>query len=302
MTKMGLSIIIVSYNTVGLLENCLKSVFRATPPRDGIEVIVVDNASSDGSVAMVEKTFPSVKIIANKKNLGFAKANNLGTAVASGKFLLFLNSDTVLNRFSLVKPIKYLKNHPSVGAITIKLYLKNGSLDKDNHRGFPTPWASICYLSGLSKLFSGVPFFNQYHLGHLGYDHIHTIPVTAGSYLMMDTKLFNEIGRWDESYFFYGEDIDLCYRIHLAGKKIIYYPKTSALHLKGASSGLRNETRDLACPPRQNRIKIARESVRAMEIFYKKFYAKKYPSWLTGLVICGIKIRGSLRVIKHSLT
>ena len=296
-----LSIIIVSFNTRGLLIDCLNSIYNCATPPNGYEVIVVDNASSDDSVASVEKQFPSVKIIVNKDNLGFAKANNLGAAIASGRFLLFLNSDTVLNRYSLVKPVKYLKNHPSVGALTIKLFLKNGNIDRDNHRGFPTPIASINHFLGLAKLFPKSTFFNQYHLGNSGYNHIHSIPVTAGSFLMMPTAIFKNLGGWDEAYFFYGEDIDLCFRIVAAGHKIIYYPKVSAIHLKGASSGLRSETKNLTKPSKQNRLRVAKASVEAMEIFYKKVYSQRYPLWLTNIVLLAIKIRGQLRLFKHQL-
>ena len=119
---------------------------------------------------------------------------------------------------------------------------------------------------------------------------------------MMSSKLFDEIGRWDEAYYFYGEDIDLCYRIGEAGYKIIYYPKVSTLHLKGASSGLRKETAGLARPDRATRIRVAKASVEAMKIFYRKFYAKKYPFLVTRLVLLGVTLKGYLRVLKHKLT
>lgn len=302
MAKPELSIIIVNYNTSALLKDCLTSIYKGMLPPNGVEVIVVDNASHDDSVNMIEKNFRQVKIISNKENLGFAKANNLGVAATQCPYVLFLNSDTVLNRLSLVKPLKYLKNHPSVGALTIKLYLKNGEIDIDNHRGYPTPWASLSHFSGLAKIFPKSSLFNYYHLGHESYDRIHSIPVAAGSYLMMPTKLFRQIGGWDEAYFFYGEDIDLCYRINQAGYKIVYYPKTSALHLKGASSGLRKETKGLAKPPKETRVRVAKASVEAMEIFYKKFYSQKYPQLLTWFVLLAIRGRGMIRVIKHQLS
>lgn len=302
MKKLDLSIVIVSFNTKTLLKNCLNSIYKADAPVNGFEVVVVDNASIDGSVEMVGADFKQVKLIENSDNLGFAKANNVGVRECSGRFVLFLNSDTVINRFSLTKPCKYLKNHPSVGAVTIKLLLKNGEIDQDNHRGYPTPWASLTFFSGLAKIFPRSGLFNQYHLGDKSYDHVHAIPVAAGSYLMMPTSLFRKLGGWDEAYFFYGEDIDLCYRINQAGFKIIYYPKTSTLHLKGASSGLRKETKGIARPPKATRIKVAKSSVAAMEIFYKKFYANKYPKSLTWFVLMAIRTRGLIRVIKHYLT
>lgn len=297
-----LSIIIVNYNTKDLLENCLKSVFKAAAPKNGIEVILVDNNSSDGSPDMVARNFKEVKIIRNKSNTGFARANNTGYEVAAGKYLLFLNSDTVVKKYSFVKPLKFLKNHPSVGAITIKLVTADGTLDLDNHRGFPTPWSSFCHFFGLSKLFPHSTVFNPYYLGLKKLNKVHTIPVAAGSFIMMSSKLFNDIGRWDEAYYFYGEDIDLCFRINQAGKKIIYYPLVSTLHLKGATSGLRKETSSMVKTDRQNRIKVAKASVEAMKIFYKKFYAKKYPVVVTWLVLFAVTIKGWLRVLKQQLS
>lgn len=302
MNKLDLSIIIVNYNTKDLLEDCLVSVFKAVTPKNGLEVIVVDNNSSDGSQEMVSRKFKEIKLIRNESNLGFAKANNIGFGVARGKYLLFLNTDTVIKRYSLVKPLKFLKNHNKVGAVTIKLITGDGTLDLDNHRGFPTPWASFCHFSGLSALFPHSTFFNSYHLGLAKLNRIHSIPVAAGSFLLMSAKLFDEVGRWDEAYYFYGEDIDLCYRIGQAGYKIIYYPKVSTLHLKGASSGLRKETAGVARPDRETRIRVAKASVEAMKIFYRKFYTKKYPFFVTWLVLFAVTLRGYLRVLKYQLT
>ncbi len=297
-----LAVIIVNYNTVELLDNCLKSVFKAASPKGGMEVIVVDNDSKDGSPEMVKEKYKQVKLIESKENLGFAKGNNVGVEIASSKYLLFLNSDTIVSRYAFVKPLKYLTNHPKVGAITIKLILKDGNLDMDNNRGYPTPWTAFCLFSGLSKIFPNSTFFNNYHLGQKKLDKIHAVPVAAGSYLMMPTKLFNNIGKWDETYFFYGEDIDLCYRINEAGYKIIYYPNVSTIHLRGASSGLRKESKSIAKPPKETRIKVAKSSVSAMKIFYKKFYSTRYPKIITWLVLSGISLKGYFRVLKHKLS
>lgn len=302
MNQPDLSIIIVSYNTKDLLSDCLRSIYAATTVRNGLEVIVVDNASLDGSPKMVATDFKNVKLVRNRENYGFARGNNIGRQASRGKYLLFLNSDTVIKKYSLVKPLKYLKNHPRVGAITIRLVTADGTVDIDNHRGLPTPWASFCHFFGLSFLFPHSPLFNSYHLGLAKLNRVHAIPVAAGSYLMMSAKLFDQIGRWDEAYYFYGEDIDLCYRIGTAGYKIIYYPKVSALHLKGASSGLRKETALLAKPDKETRLKVARASSAAMKIFYRKFYANIYPKPVTWLVLFGVTVRGWLRLLKHYLS
>ncbi|HBC44617.1 MAG: Glycosyltransferase/rhamnosyltransferase [Candidatus Collierbacteria bacterium GW2011_GWB1_45_35] len=303
--KFDLAVIIVNYNTKELLEDCLNSVFKADSPKDGLQVIVVDNGSKDGSVEFLrkfEKSHPHLIFIGSSVNLGFAKGNNVGVDATDAKHLLFLNSDTVVRRYALVKPLKYLKAHPKVGAVTIRLYLKDGGIDYDNHRGFPTPWTAITKFSGLAGLFPQSTFFNSYHLGFKKLDKIHQIPVAAGSYMMMPTKLFRQIGMWDETYFFYGEDIDLCYRINSAGYKIIYYPKVSTLHLRGASSGLRKENAKGASSGKENRIKVAKSSTDAWKIFYKKFYKNKYPFFVTATVLAGMSLIGNLRVLKHKLT
>jgi GT2 family glycosyltransferase len=296
-----LAIIIINYNTRQLLDDCLNSVFKATEPKGGIEVIVVDNASSDDSMSMVAKKYPQVKVIKNKKNTGFAYANNQGVEISNSKYLLFLNSDTVIKRFSLVKPLKYLKTHQKVGALTIKLFLKDGSVDMDNHRGHPTPWTAITKFSGLSDLFPNSLFFNNYHLGRKNLNKIHQVPVAAGSYMMMPDSLFRKIGMWDDNYFFYGEDIDLCYRINQAGYKIIYYPKVTTLHLRGASSGLRKENSQSASSDKANRLRVAKASIDAWKKFYKKFYTNQYPKIVTFAVISGISIFGYFRLLKHKL-
>jgi GT2 family glycosyltransferase len=296
-----LSIVIVNYNTKQLLDDCLQSLAEADVPPGGREIIVVDNASSDGSQAMVTEKYPDVTLIASEENLGFSAGNNRGTAVAQGRYFLFLNSDTRVSRESLVQPLDYLQAHPEVGAITVNLIYPSGQRDPDNHRGFPTPWASLCHFSGLGRLFPNNPHFNQYFQAYRDFSQTHEIEVIAGSFMMMPADLFHQLGGWDESYFFYGEDIDFCYRIQEADYKIIYYPHVVVLHFKGASSGLRKESAHIAKPPKETRIRVAKESVRAMKLFYQKFYQQKYPRLVTALVLTGIQLRGWFRVLKHQL-
>ncbi len=299
---MELSVIVVSYNTRQLLDDCLASLYAAVPPTGGMEVIVVDNASADGSVGMVAEKYPLATVIACDANLGFSAANNRGSAVAGGDYLLFLNSDTVVGENALIAPLTYLKSRPQVGALTVRLVYPNGERDPDNHRGFPTPWNALCHFTGLSRLFPRSPRFNGYFRSYEDFSEIHAVPVIAGSYMLMPRSLHRQLGGWDETYFFYGEDIDYCYRIHEAGYEIIYFPLVEVLHYKGASSGLRKESADIARPPKETRVRVARESVRAMQLFYRKFYSDKYPRLVTALVLAGIRLRGRLRIVKHQLT
>jgi GT2 family glycosyltransferase len=250
---------------------------------------------------MVREKYPAVRLIAGDENRGFSAANNLGARQANGRVLLFLNSDTVVSKEALVQPLDYLDAHPNTGAITVRLVYPDGQRDPDNHRGFPTPWNALCHFSGLGRLFPASPRFNGYFQSYADFDQTHAVPVIAGSFMMMPRAVFDELGGWDETYFFYGEDIDFCYRIHQAGYEIIYYPHVEVLHYKGASSGLRKESVAIAQPPKETRVRVARESVRAMELFYEKFYSDKYPPLLTGIVLAGIRARGRLRILKHQL-
>ena len=267
----------------------------------GMEVIVVDNASGDGSPEMVGERFPTVKLLAIEENLGFATANNRGAAQANGRYLLFLNSDTVVDHDALVKPLAYMEDHPAAGALTVHLYYPTGERDPDNHRGFPTPWNALCHFTGLSRLFPNSPRMNGYFMSYLDFSAVHEVDVIAGSYMLMSKAVFEALEGWDETYFFYGEDIDFCYRIREAGYQIIYYPEVDVLHYKGASSGLRKESADISRPPKETRVKVARESVRAMQVFYRKFYSDKYPKVVTSFVLAGIQVRGWLRIWKHQL-
>ncbi|GAB4265257.1 MAG: hypothetical protein Kow0080_05250 [Candidatus Promineifilaceae bacterium] len=302
MKSVDLSIIIVNYNTRQLLDDCLASIDAAEVSPGGLEVIVVDNASRDGSQQMVREKYPRVVLVENEENLGFAAANNRGVAVANGRYVLFLNSDTRIDPDALVKPLAYMEANTDVGALTVKLIYPNGQRDPDNHRGFPTPWNAFCHFSGLNRLFPQTPQFNGYFQSYANFDETHTVDVIAGSYMLMPMALCRELAGWDETYFFYGEDIDFCYRIRQAGFKIVYFPHVRVLHYKGASSGLRKESADIARPPKETRVKVARESVRAMKVFYRKFYRDQYPWLVTAVVLAGIQVRGWFRIVKHQLT
>jgi len=298
---LDLSVIIVNYNTRALLDDCLASLLAAQQPPGGLEIIVADNASADGSTAMVAAKYPTVRLLALPENLGFSAANNRGAALAHGRFLLFLNSDTRIDPDALVEPLHYLTAYPAVGALTVRLVYPDGRRDPDNHRGFPTPWNAFCHFTGLSRLRPHDPRFNGYMQSYADFSRTHAVDVIAGSYMLMPRAVFDELGGWDETYFFYGEDIDFCYRIRQAGYDIIYYPHVTVLHYKGASSGLRKESAGIARPPKETRIKVATESVRAMQLFYAKFYSNKYPPFVTGLILGGIRARGWLRVTRHRL-
>lgn len=334
MEKIDLSIIVLSYNTKELLRQCLESLVRGVGDIGdigGVEVIVVDNGSTDGSVETArelikkysrsfvsgtEKTSnkekvcvpqirdnskETIKLIENRANLGFAKGNNIGLKEARGEYILFLNSDTEVFPGALAEAVVYMKEHPEVGALSAKTMLISGKMDPDCHRGFPNPWASIAYFLGLEKLFPKSKLFGQYHKFYFNLNENHEIDAGAGAFMLVSKKVIDNVGNWDEKYFFYGEDLDFYYRIKKAGYKVMFYAKPLLKHYKGASSGLRKETKDIAKNSKENRIRVAKASVEAMEIFYRKFYKDIYPNWLTFLVLAAIKVKGFFRVIKHCL-
>jgi hypothetical protein len=297
----ALSVIIINYNTCQLLDDCLASVVTAVPPSGGLEIIVVDNASADGSVAMVQQKYTAVQVVPLPQNVGFSAGNNRGLNIATGQYVLFLNSDTRISPEALTKPLAYLQTHPTVGALTVRLIYPDGQRDPDNHRGFPTPWNAFCHFTGLGKLFPHHPRFNGYLQSYANFEETHPVEVIAGSFMMMPMALCHQLGGWDETYFFYGEDIDFCYRIWQAGYEIVYYPHVDVLHYKGASSGLRKESAEIARPPKETRVRVAKESVRAMKIFYQKFYREQYPTWVTAVILAGIQLRGWFRIVKHQI-
>lgn len=269
-----LSIIIVNYNTKQLTLNCLKSVYESITAYS-YEVILIDNASRDDSVSVIQEQFPQVRLIPNNENLGFAKANNQGMRIAEGRYVLLLNSDTVIEPDTLGIMIRFMDDDPTVGASGCKVLLPDGSLDKACRRGFPTPLATLYYVSKLSKLFPKHPKINAYHREDLDPNESYPIDCLVGAFMMVRREAIKNVGLLDEKFFMYFEDTDWCYRLKEAGWTNYYYPKTTILHYKRASS-------------RNKPMRITYEFHRAMALFYNKHYRSKYPIWVTGLMYMGI--------------
>lgn len=297
---LDLSIIIVSYNTKDFLRENLTSLENNISKGIKYQVIVVDNASSDGSAQMVEDEFKNVVIIANKDNLGFSKANNMGLRKAGkSRYMLFLNPDTIVGRSVLEHMINFMDMTPDAGASTCKIIMGNGQIDDAAHRGFPTPWNAFTHFSGISKLAPNSRFLNGYNLGWKDLDKTHEIDVLAGAFMLTRFEAGEDANWWDEDYFFYGEDIDFCYMLKQKGWKIYYVPDVSIFHRKGASSGIKKVSADVTTATRETKIRITQSRFNAMKIFYKKHYKNKYPGFVTGLVNLGIdiKLRLALRQI-----
>ncbi len=279
-----LSIIILNYNTKELLADCLNSI-KKYENEVPLEVVVSDNASSDGSSQMVREKFPWV-ILTEGANEGFSKGNNRARKLIHGEIVLFLNPDTVIRKGVLIKTVKYLKEHQDIGALTCKLVLPSGELDKDTRRRFPTPWISF------NRLILGNG--RKYWYEDVSDSKIQEVDVIQGAFFLTWRKILDEVGWFDEDYFFQGEDIDLCWKIKIAGWKIVYYPEVFIYHLKGASTG-----KSKFWKPRisvKHKIKVKLATVDAMEIFFRKNLWNKYPLLFDWFVVLGIKIYRLIRL------
>jgi GT2 family glycosyltransferase len=284
---MDVSILILNYNTRELTLNALRAVYQSVTPCS-FEVILVDNASKDDSIEHIQREFPQVILILNDENVGFAIANNQAMHLAQGRYVLLLNSDTLIQQDTLELMHQFMDKHPEVGAAGCKLVLQDGSLDKACKRGFPTPSASFYYAFGISKLFPRVPKFNQYQLGYMDPDDAYPVDCLVGAFMFVRRATIDQVGMLDEEFFMYGEDIDWCYRIKQAGWVNYYYPKTQILHLKGASS-------------RRKPVKIVYEFHRAMWLFHRKHYKQRYSFIVNGLVYTGIGVKLALSLVKNQI-
>lgn len=286
-----LSVIIVNYNTENFLRECIDNLVGKYP---NMEVIVVDNDSRDGSAEMVEKEFNWVKLI-KSENKGLAHGSNLGLRAATGDYILYLGTDAYPQRNTLVGMVEYMENNPDVGAATCKLVLRDGSLDMDAHRGFPTPWAALTHFAKLNRIFPNSVLFNQYFLGAENLDIPHEIDLCIAHFMLLRKSVMQEIGNWDEDFFVYGEDVDYCYRIKQAGWKIMYLPQWQATHYKGVGVGVRRETRDITKASEETKKNMQKQTTHAMKLFYAKHYKDKYPFFITGFVLFGIFLLNKLR-------
>lgn len=230
-----LSIIIVNYNVRDLLENTLHSI-EAASKKIRVEVFVVENASDDGSAEMVAKNFPSVHLIRNEINLGFAKANNQAFKQARGKYFLVLNPDTLLQEDTLQVMLQFLEDNPDVGMSGCKIINADGTIEPNSRRSFPSPWVTFCKLSGLSTLLPKSKLFGKYNLTYLSDDEIYEVDALSGCFMMVRKEVYDKISGFDEDYFMYGEDLDLCYRTQKAGWKIYYVSSTKIIHYGGEST------------------------------------------------------------------
>ena len=232
---MDVSVIIVNYNVKEFVQNLLNSLEKASKNL-AVEVIIVDNASDDGSVELIREKFPNVILVANKTNLGFGKANNIGLQMAKGKYLLILNPDTLVQEDTFEKLISFFERTPDAGMIGCKTLNPDGTLQLSCRRSFPGPWTSFCKVTGLSSIFPKSKIFAKYNLTYLDENKTCEVDALSGSFMLMKKEAYEKVGGFDEQFFMYGEDLDLCYRVQKAGYKVYYVPETQIIHYKGEST------------------------------------------------------------------
>ncbi len=269
----AVSVIIVSYKVRYYIEQCLNSVLRSVPDA---EIFVVDNDSADGSVEFLRKRFPQVEVIDNGCNAGFGKANNMALAKATGRYVLFLNPDTVVAERTIPGCVEYMDAHPETGAVGVRMQYGDGRFALESRRSLPTPSVAFWHMTGIGRLFSHSRVFAKYHLSYLDRDRECRIDVVSGAYMFIRKEALDKTGGFDEAFFMYGEDIDLSYRILQQGYKNCYLP-LPIVHYKGEST---NKTS----------YRYAKVFYDAMNIFFDKHF-KRYSRLFALLVkmVVGVK-------------
>ncbi len=282
---MDLSVIIVNYNVRQFLENALTSIGRALEGMKG-EIIVVDNASDDGSAEMVRAKFPGVRLIESAENLGFARANNLALREARGRYLLLINPDTIVQEDTFRVMMEFLETHPAVGLAGCKILNPDGSFQLPCRRSFPTPWVAFTKTIGLSALFPRSQWFGRYNLTYLDPDASYEVDAVSGSFMMLRREVYEKIGGLDEAFFMYGEDLDWCYRVKQAGWRVSYVHATRIIHFKGEST-------------RRSNLDEVRVFYGAMVLFVQKHFSRSR----TGVLFLrlGIFLRAAAAWVSRAL-
>ncbi len=252
------------------------------------EIIVVDNASSDGSMEYLLDKFPQVNFIDNPKNIGFAKANNQALCEAKGEYILFLNPDTIVPEDCVERCIQLLHSNQQIGACGVKMIDGSGRFLPESKRAFPSLQTSFYKLSGLIYLFPNSKRFAKYHLGHLSKEKNNEIDVLSGAYFLTRKEVLDKTGGFDERFFMYGEDIDLSYRIQKEGYKNFYFAEACIIHFKGEST-------------RRGSLNYVSLFYRAMSLFVKKHYKSKSPRAFIFLIQTSIWFRAGVSAVKNIL-
>jgi len=278
-----ISVCLVTYQTRDYLKGCLDSIL-AHPPHRPIEIILVDNGSTDGTVELVREQFPQVKVIQNAANRGYTVAMNQALQNAKGQFLVQLNPDTIVYENALDTLADFLQDHSQVGICGPKVLNPDGTLQRSCRRGESTPLAVFAHFSGLDRLFPNHPKLAQYWMNYRGEDEIHEVAGVSGSCMMIRQAVVNQIGYLDERFFAYQEDADLCFRARQAGWKVMYVPSARIIHYGGVGGSHVEPYRSII------------EWHRSYWNYYRKNLAHNYPSWFNAVyyLMMGVKLGSSL--------
>ena len=281
---MDLSVIIVSYNVRYFLEQCLISVRRASENLD-CEVFVVDNNSTDGSCSMVSREFPETILIMNNENRGFSAANNQALKSASGRYILLLNPDTIVEENTFKSCISFMDNHPDAGATGVRMINGKGKLLPESKRALPTPRTAFFKMSGLSFLFPKSRFFNRYYLGHLDTLETTKADIISGAFMFLRSDAVRKTGLLDEEFFMYGEDVDYSYRLQKAGYNNYYFPGAKIIHYKGESTKKEN-------------LNTVVNFYRAMLIFVRKHFSNGSMKGFTHFIQAAIFLSAGITLLR----
>lgn len=300
-----ISIIVLNYNTLVYLDSCIQSFIDSNFQKYQVELIVVDNASTDSSFVDVQKLKNhnknlTITYLGLPQNIGFAAGNNRAVSISNpnSRYVVFVNPDTIIDPNTIAGMINYLDSHPDIDAATcyVKLAL-TGQLQPECHRGFPTPLNTFWHFFGfgLPKLFPHSKFFNGYFIGHLEYSQPQPIDCCVGAFFMLKRSVGESIGWWNEKYFMYGEDLDICYQLKKHHFSLFFIPFWKITHFQGVSSGIK-KTKSAAS--RLTKIRSAKATVSAMRIFYQNNLINDYPVYLRWFIMFGINLLEFTRVFK----
>jgi GT2 family glycosyltransferase len=263
--EVDISIVIVSWNAQRYLRECLES-FASQKSKHSREIIVVDNASTDGSPQYVIEHYPGVILIENEKNDGFAKGNNIGIKKSKGRYLCLVNSDVKVLSGCLDKLCEYMDRQPTIGVIGPKILWPDMTL-QDSCRKFPSLWNNFCASAGLNRIFAKIPMFSGEHMTYFDHNSIKSVDSLVGCFLMVRQDALNEVGLLDERFFMYAEEVDWCKRFRKAGWKVVFYPEAKVIHYGRGSSS--NEP-----------LRFALEQKRSILLYWQKHH-----SWATQKLI-----------------
>lgn len=285
--KVDISVVIVNYKVREYIANLLNSIQKAKHDLE-LEIFVVDNNSEDGSVEFLKTRFPDVRYIENDVNLGFGKANNQAIKLASGTYTLLINPDTLVSEDTLTVMKEHMDSEPHCGAAGCRILNPDGTFAPESRRSVPTIWSSLTRISGLNTLLPDSKTFGQYYLSWMKEDEKTRVPVLSGSFMFWRTEVLKDLGGFDERFFMYGEDIDLCYRIQDTDHHITYVPDTSIIHYKGESS-------------KKGDLRYVRIFNKALYQFFDKHYSTKYSLFFKTFIFGAIWLKAGLSFITGNL-